>query len=106
LHLGKDKRAARSKVVLTYGALVGAMSLARALSDEQLSREISKTTAALLKAQNWLQHYLNEETSRRWAFFINVPLAIMVIANSLRHISESRNATARQADWLHVQGRR
>ncbi len=45
----KDKRAARSKAILTFSALVGAMSLARAVSDEALSREILKTVADLLK---------------------------------------------------------
>jgi hypothetical protein len=46
---GKDKRAARSRAILTFSALVGAMSLARAVSDEGLSREILKTVADLLK---------------------------------------------------------
>jgi DDE domain len=46
---GKDKRAARSRAILTFSALVGAMSLARAVSDEALSREIVKTVADLLK---------------------------------------------------------
>ena len=46
---GKDKRAARSRAILTFSALVGAMSLARAVSDESLSHEILKTTAELLK---------------------------------------------------------
>ena len=46
---GKDKRAARSRAILTFSALVGAMSLARAISDEELSREILKTVAELLK---------------------------------------------------------
>jgi TetR/AcrR family transcriptional regulator, transcriptional repressor for nem operon len=45
----KDKRAARSKAILTYSALVGAIALARALSNEVLSREILKTVAELLK---------------------------------------------------------
>ena len=45
----KDKRAARSRAILTFSALVGAMSLARAVSDEALSREILKTVADLLK---------------------------------------------------------
>src|ERR1700747_1669267 len=35
---GKDKRTARSRAILTLSALVGAMSLARAVSDEVLSR--------------------------------------------------------------------
>src|SRR5579859_1915968 len=46
---GKDKRAARSRAILTFSALVGAMSLARAVSDEDLSREILKTVADILK---------------------------------------------------------
>jgi TetR/AcrR family transcriptional repressor of nem operon len=46
---GKDKRAARSKAILTFSALVGAMSLARAVSDDALALEIMKTVAELLK---------------------------------------------------------
>jgi TetR/AcrR family transcriptional repressor of nem operon len=46
---GKDKHATRSRAILTFSALVGAMSLARAISDEALSREIVKTVAGLLK---------------------------------------------------------
>jgi TetR/AcrR family transcriptional repressor of nem operon len=46
---GKDKRATRSRAILTFSALVGAMSLARAVSDEALSHEILKTVAKLLK---------------------------------------------------------
>jgi len=45
----KDKTGARSKAILTFSALVGAMSLARAVSDEALSREILETVAKLLK---------------------------------------------------------
>jgi TetR/AcrR family transcriptional repressor of nem operon len=46
---GKNKRAARSRAILAFSALVGAMSLARAVSDEALSQEILKTVANLLK---------------------------------------------------------
>jgi TetR/AcrR family transcriptional repressor of nem operon len=46
---GKGKRAARSRAILTYSALVGAMALARAESDEALSLEILNTVAKLLK---------------------------------------------------------
>jgi TetR/AcrR family transcriptional repressor of nem operon len=46
---GEDKRKARSRAILTFSALVGAMSLARAVSDQALSREILKTVADLLK---------------------------------------------------------
>jgi TetR/AcrR family transcriptional repressor of nem operon len=49
LRPAKDKRRARSRAILTFSALVGAMALARAVSDETLSREILKTVADLLK---------------------------------------------------------
>jgi TetR/AcrR family transcriptional repressor of nem operon len=45
----KDKHTARSRAILTFSALVGAMALARAVSDEALSREILKTVAEFLK---------------------------------------------------------
>jgi TetR/AcrR family transcriptional repressor of nem operon len=44
---GKDS--ARSRAVMTYCAMVGAISMARAVSDEELSREILKTAAQRLK---------------------------------------------------------
>jgi TetR/AcrR family transcriptional regulator, transcriptional repressor for nem operon len=46
---GKDRGAARSRAILTFSALVGAMSLARAVSDKAISNEIMKTVADLLK---------------------------------------------------------
>jgi TetR/AcrR family transcriptional regulator, transcriptional repressor for nem operon len=46
---GKDKRTTRSRAILTFSALVGAMSLARAVSNEALSGEILNTVAELLK---------------------------------------------------------
>ena len=46
---GRDKRAARSRAIFIVSALVGAMSLARAVSDEALSREILKTVGEVLK---------------------------------------------------------
>jgi TetR/AcrR family transcriptional regulator, transcriptional repressor for nem operon len=49
LHPAKDKRTARSRAILTFSALVGAMSLARAVSNEALSREILNTVAEVLK---------------------------------------------------------
>jgi len=47
---GKDKRAARSKAILTLSALVGAMALARVVSDEALYREILDTVGEFLKS--------------------------------------------------------
>jgi TetR/AcrR family transcriptional repressor of nem operon len=46
---GTDEGSARSQAILTYCALVGAIGMARAVSDEELSREILKTVAQLLK---------------------------------------------------------
>jgi TetR/AcrR family transcriptional repressor of nem operon len=46
---GGDKRTATSRAILIFSALVGAMSLARAVSDEALSREILETVGELLK---------------------------------------------------------
>jgi TetR/AcrR family transcriptional regulator, transcriptional repressor for nem operon len=48
LHPAKDTRTARSRATLTFSALVGAMALTRAISDEALSREILNTVAELL----------------------------------------------------------
>ena len=45
----KGKSAARGQAMLTYCALVGAIGVARAVSDKQLSREILKTVARILK---------------------------------------------------------
>jgi TetR/AcrR family transcriptional regulator, transcriptional repressor for nem operon len=45
----KDRRTARSKAILTLSALVGAVALARAVSDDALSLEILKTVSKLLK---------------------------------------------------------
>jgi len=44
-----DKRTARSRAIVIFSALVGAMSLARAVSDEAFSREILKAVAEYLK---------------------------------------------------------
>jgi len=49
LRPAKDKRTQRSRAILAFSALVGAMSLARAVSDVALSREILETVAELLK---------------------------------------------------------
>ena len=45
----KDKRTTRSRAILIFSALVGAMTLARAVSDETLSREMLNMVAELLK---------------------------------------------------------
>jgi TetR/AcrR family transcriptional repressor of nem operon len=45
----KHKDSVRSHAVFTYCALVGAIGMARAVSDKQLSREILNSVAQLLK---------------------------------------------------------
>jgi len=44
-----DMDTARSPAVMAYCAMVGAISMARAVSDKELSREILKTVAQRLK---------------------------------------------------------
>ena len=44
-----DKDTARSGAVMAYCAMVGAISMARAVSDKELSREILMTVAQRLK---------------------------------------------------------
>src|SRR5690349_11564568 len=44
--------------------------------------------------------WLIEHASWRWAFLINVPLALAVISISLWRIPESRSATVARVDWL------
>src|SRR5579863_4646812 len=46
--------------------------------------------------------WLIEHASWHWVFFINVPLAVAVIAISLRHVPESRSSIVRNVDWLGV----
>jgi len=40
-----------------------------------------------------------EHVSWHWVFFINVPLAALVMAISLGHVPESRSVHARKVDW-------
>jgi TetR/AcrR family transcriptional regulator, transcriptional repressor for nem operon len=47
---GEDKGAARSRTVMSVCALIGAITVSRAVSDDQLSREILKTAAQLVKS--------------------------------------------------------
>jgi EmrB/QacA subfamily drug resistance transporter len=44
--------------------------------------------------------YMVEHLSWRWVFFINVPLAIAVLAITLTHVPESRDEEARRLDPL------
>jgi EmrB/QacA subfamily drug resistance transporter len=44
----------------------------------------------------WLIQY----TSWRWAFLLNVPLGVVVVAISVRRVPESRGSQVKQIDWL------
>ena len=44
--------------------------------------------------------WLIEHASWHWVFFINLPLAALVVVLTLWHVPESRSPNARQVDWL------
>ena len=44
--------------------------------------------------------WLIEHASWHWVFFINLPLAVVVLVISLLHVPESRSSVARSIDWL------
>jgi EmrB/QacA subfamily drug resistance transporter len=44
--------------------------------------------------------WLIEHASWRWVFFINVPIAAVVIALSLRHLTESKGELQESVDWI------
>jgi len=44
--------------------------------------------------------WLIEHVSWHWVFFINVPLAAIVLVISLLHMPESRSSSAARVDWL------
>ena len=81
----------------------GSLSIISASFDEKSRGQAIGTwsgfTAITTAVGPVLGGWLIEHASWRWAFFINVPLAAAVIAISLGHIPESRNATARHVDW-------
>src|SRR6266581_2951775 len=81
----------------------GSLSIISACFDEQARGRAIGTwsgfTAITTAAGPVLGGWLIEHASWRWAFFINVPLAAAVVTISLRHIPESRNATAGHVDW-------
>src|SRR5215468_5034609 len=43
--------------------------------------------------------WLIEHASWHWIFFINVPLAVLVLLISIRHVPESRSSEAQSIDW-------
>src|ERR1700757_1366037 len=82
----------------------GSLSIISASFDERTRGQAIGTwsgfTAITTAVGPVLGGWLIQHASWRGAFFINVPLAAAVIAISLRHIPESRNANAGHVDWL------
>ena len=54
------------------------------------------TTALGPVLGGWLIQY----ASWRWAFLLNIPLALAVVVISHRHVPESRGSEVKQVDWL------
>jgi EmrB/QacA subfamily drug resistance transporter len=44
--------------------------------------------------------WLVEHASWHWIFFINLPLAVLVVVITLRHVPDSRSPNAQHVDWL------
>jgi EmrB/QacA subfamily drug resistance transporter len=82
----------------------GSLSIISASFDEQNRGQAIGTwsgfTAITTAIGPVLGGWLVQHASWRWVFFINVPLAATVIAISLWHVPESRNAAAVRVDWL------
>src|SRR6201988_1187783 len=82
----------------------GSLSIISASFDEKTRGQAIGTwsgfTAITTALGPVLGGWLIEHASWRWAFFINIPIAAIVIAISLRHVPESRNTNAKHVDWL------
>ncbi|MFZ0736147.1 MAG: MFS transporter [Candidatus Acidiferrales bacterium] len=82
----------------------GSLSIISASFDEKTRGQAIGTwsgfTAITTAAGPVLGGWLIQHASWRWVFFINVPLAVAVIAISLWRVPESRHATAGRVDSL------
>jgi EmrB/QacA subfamily drug resistance transporter len=82
----------------------GSLSIIAASFDEKTRGQAIGTwsgfTAITTAVGPVLGGWLIEHASWRWAFFLNVPLAVAVIAISLWHIPETRGAVSGHIDWL------
>ncbi len=81
----------------------GSLAIISASFDEQSRGQAIGTwsgfTAITTAAGPVLGGWLVEHASWRWVFFINVPLAVVVIVISVRWICDSRNPEALRVDW-------
>jgi EmrB/QacA subfamily drug resistance transporter len=96
-----------ARIVQGIGAALlvpGSLSIISASFDEKTRGQAIGTwsgfTAITTALGPVLGGWLIEHASWRWAFFINVPIAAFVVSISLRHVPESRNASAGRVDWL------
>jgi EmrB/QacA subfamily drug resistance transporter len=82
----------------------GSLSIIGASFDEKTRGQAigawSGFTAITTAVGPVLGGWLIEHGSWRWAFFINIPVAVAVITISLWRVPESRNAIAGPVDWL------
>ena len=82
----------------------GSLSIISASFDEKTRGEAIGTwsgfTAITTTLGPVLGGWLIEHASWRWVFFINIPLAALVIAISLWHLPENRDSNAKRVDWL------
>src|SRR6201981_3204208 len=82
----------------------GSLSIISACFDEKTRGQAIGTwsgfTAITTAFGPVLGGWLIEHASWRWAFFLNVPLAVGVLAISLWHVPESRSSITRRVDWL------
>ncbi|MCH8199851.1 MAG: MFS transporter, partial [Chloroflexi bacterium] len=79
-------------------ALIGAC-----FSDEERGKAIGTWSGAsgLMAAMGpLLGGFLADEFSWRWVFFINIPIAVIVVVIALARVPESANAAAGRVDWL------
>src|SRR6201997_3907027 len=82
----------------------GSLSIISACFDEKSRGQAIGTwsgfTAITMAFGPVLGGWLIEHASWRWAFFLNLPLAVAVIALSLWYVPESRSAASGRIDWL------
>src|SRR4029077_18372968 len=82
----------------------GSLSIISASFDEKTRGQAIGTwsgfTAITRAIGPVLGGWLIQHASWRWAFFINIPLAIAVIAISLWRVPESRSNSAGKIDWF------
>jgi EmrB/QacA subfamily drug resistance transporter len=82
----------------------GSLSIISASFDERSRGQAIGTwsgfTAITTAVGPVLGGWLIQHASWHWVFFINIPIAAVVIAISLWRIPESRNASAGKVDWL------